>query len=158
MQKQCTRCRITKPLTDFVVRTASRDGRSAACADCLKAAKRAEYRENPTLRAAQIARAVANRRDRFEAEPGYRRAFNMWGGVKRRTRIPPWVSIADFVPICRTAELLGPDFHVDHVIPLRHPLVCGLHVPENVRVMYGELHLLRQNKDLTLDDINALTA
>lgn len=72
---------------------------------------------------------------RFEREPAYKRAFNLWNSAKRRTRIPPWVSITDFVPVCKKAVKAGPEYVVDHVIPLKHPLVCGLHVPANLRVV-----------------------
>lgn len=82
-------------------------------------------------------------------EPGYRRAYTLWGTTKKRgTKIPPWVSITDFVPICRRAEKKGPEYVLDHIIPIRHPLVCGLHVPANLRVV---LRATNQKKGNTFD-------
>lgn len=142
MQKLCSRCGLAKPISSFAQRAASKDGLAAACRECINASNRGSYRSNPVAKAQAIERTTRNRKLRFEQEPGYRRAHVLWGSTKRRTKIPPWVSINDFVSVCALADLLGEDFHVDHVIPLNHPLVCGLHVPENVRVMYGPLHLL----------------
>lgn len=136
MQKLCTRCQTTKSLNLFNRRAASTDGRTAACAACIREAKRTDYWAAPEKRANAIARAVKNKRDRFLADPAYKRAFNLWGSTKKRnTKIPPWAAIEDFVPVCKKAMRLGPDYVVDHIIPLNHPLVCGLHVANNVRAV-----------------------
>lgn len=136
MQKTCSRCRATKPLDLFNRRAASPDGRAAACAACTNGQKSVDYWGDPAKRAEHIARAVKNKRARFEADPAYKRAFNLWGSTKKRqTKIPPWSAIEDFVPVCKKALRLGPEYEVDHIIPLNHPLVCGLHVANNVRAV-----------------------
>ena len=145
MQKLCPRCEVSKPLALFTKRSASKDGYAAACAECLKASKRMSYWIDPEERAATIARAAANKQARFAADPAYKRAFNLWGSTKRRTRIPPWVSITDFLPICRKAVKAGPGYVLDHIIPLKHPLVCGLHVPSNLRVVLRAANVRKGN-------------
>ena len=44
----------------------------------------------------------------------------------------------------RTLET-GVTHHVDHEIPLQHPLVCGLHVESNLRVMTGADNMRKHN-------------
>lgn len=156
MQKTCPRCLRTLDLTNFVRRAASRDGYASACKGCLSEAKRQQYTSDEQHRNASVDRAIKAKQARFEREPEYRRAFYLWGSTKRRTKIPPWVKLADFLPVCREALLLGEGAHIDHIIPLKHPLVCGLHTPNNVRVLPAEMNLIRGGRVLTLDELNAL--
>jgi 5-methylcytosine-specific restriction endonuclease McrA len=46
----------------------------------------------------------------------------------------------------RLTKLTGERYVVDHIIPLRSDIVCGLHVPWNLRVMTQEENLKKSNK------------
>mgnify|MGYP001617069862 FL=1 len=54
---------------------------------------------------------------------------------------PMWANRFFIEEAYRLAELrtrvLGYPWHVDHIVPLRSPLVCGLHVENNLRVIPG---------------------
>ena len=45
-------------------------------------------------------------------------------------------------------------YHVDHIIPLSHPLVCGLHTEDNLRIITSEENHKKTNK--LLDEVYLL--
>lgn len=143
--KTCSRCGSAKPITDFSVRAASKDGFTAACSRCLRDAKQIAYWSDPAERKAASRRAVESKAARFAFDPAYKRAFNLWGSTAKRTKIPSWVKIVDFLPICREALARGRGWEIDHVIPINHPKVCGLHVPQNVQLLLREANSSKAN-------------
>ena len=56
-----------------------------------------------------------------------------------RYAMPFWADKSAIKEIYNEAKILtkntGVEYHVDHIIPIRHPLVCGLHVEHNLRVI-----------------------
>jgi len=53
---------------------------------------------------------------------------------------PPWVkseAIREIYHKCNELNNTYPDtgFVVHHIIPIRHPKVCGLHIPENLKIV-----------------------
>lgn len=57
---------------------------------------------------------------------------------------PAWACPATMRAIYRRARKLNQT--VDHIVPLRHPLVCGLHTHENLRVVPLSLNLKLGNR------------
>jgi ribosomal protein S4 len=45
----------------------------------------------------------------------------------------------------RLSKLFGKRFHVDHIIPLMNPTVCGLHCWHNLQVLDAQLNLNKTN-------------
>lgn len=43
-------------------------------------------------------------------------------------------------------KMLGFPWHVDHVVPLNSPLVCGLHVEHNLRVIPASENIKKHNR------------
>ncbi len=74
---------------------------------------------------------------------------------KHRQATPPWITrqqkseIRQLYQIAITmTKTTGEQYVVDHIVPLRSDMVCGLHVPWNLRVMTQEENLKKSNKVL----------
>lgn len=56
-----------------------------------------------------------------------------------RARIPPWADRKQIRAIYQVratlSRMTGVRYSVDHVVPVNHPLVCGLHVAANLEVL-----------------------
>jgi len=86
-------------------------------------------------------RAIANRWSSNNRE--YCRANLATYKARKLSATPPWVNQSDIIEIYETC----PDgHHVDHIIPLRHDLVCGLHVPWNLQHLPAYDNLTKSNR------------
>jgi 5-methylcytosine-specific restriction endonuclease McrA len=72
---------------------------------------------------------------------------------KHRQATPPWITrkqkseIRQLYQIAITmTKTTGEQYVVDHIVPLRSEVVCGLHVPWNLRVITREENLKKSNK------------
>jgi len=61
---------------------------------------------------------------------------------RQRDATPPWVSRKDLRSIY---ENRPEGYHVDHIHPLKHPLLCGLHVPWNLQYLPATDNLRKRN-------------
>lgn len=56
-----------------------------------------------------------------------------------RARIPPWADRRELRAIenerRRLSRETGERWSIDHIVPLNHPLVSGLHCPANLRLL-----------------------
>lgn len=145
----------------------------AANVDAARAADRAKYEKNKAEKLAAIRRYyeanaeaikeaarlryAANADKAKAASTAYRRSnkhkVRAWNGTRRaalRMARPKWVRHSEIAPFYAEAHRLeketGERHHVDHVIPLSHPLVCGLHVPANLRVVPAEMNMRKGNR------------
>lgn len=84
------------------------------------------------------------------ARPGLR---NTWDAERRAAELralPEWVDKAAIKAIYQAAKErtgeTGMPHHVDHIVPLKHKLVCGLHVPQNLRIIPYVDNLRKSNR------------
>lgn len=168
----CTKCGARKLLAEFPRRPSRPLGVSSHCYECVSAASRQYYARNADVcRAASQARAkrdkarVSETCRRWRAQNKeklavYFREYNKANRGKRnniRTKrratklnaTPSWAKAEAIEWFYRRAkqleQQLGTKFHVDHIVPLVHPLVCGLHCEHNLRVIPAGKNLSKGN-------------
>lgn len=99
-------------------------------------------------------------RDRQKTSP-YFKAKNCHYSSKRRASLlkatPKWLTIEHWLKIeqfyleaARLTSLTGISHHVDHIHPLQHPDLSGLHVPWNLQVIPAFMNLKKSNKLIML--------
>lgn len=126
--------------------------------DAAKAAGRRYYEKN---REAVIARAAARpaeerRRNRSEYKNkniDIVRADTSVRKRRHRDATPKWLTQEErlqmrnlYIQARKLTEIAGVRYVVDHIVPLRSEVVCGLHVPWNLRVITQEENLKKSNK------------
>jgi hypothetical protein len=94
--------------------------------------ERARLRANPEIGRQKTARWAKNNKPRVLASNARREAI-------RKLATPAWADkkmIRNFYKEARRlTEKTGIQHHVDHIVPLISPVVCGLHVEHNLQVM-----------------------
>lgn len=96
--------------------------------EAVRSASRTWDQKNPHLVAAKTAR---RRAAKLQATP-------LWANLDK---------IAAFYKEAqRLTRITGIPYQVDHIIPLRSPVVCGLHVETNLQVIPASLNASKKNK------------
>ena len=67
----------------------------------------------------------------------------------RKFATPNWANKETIKQIYAQAKQLSGQsttkYHVDHIIPIKHPLVCGLHVENNLRIISAKENSEKSN-------------
>lgn len=157
MSKVCKLCGEDKPKDAFRI-NARKSGLRKECKVC-EYAKNKEYRQKhkerlrqydldratPERRAATIAWQHNNRdklreytRARYAADKGVICARVSARMKRMKQATPRWLpeGACDFAYVVAKSfsKSFEEPYEVDHIVPLIHPKVCGLHVPWNLRV------------------------
>lgn len=89
-------------------------------------------------------------RKRYKKKADHIKAISKTRQRRVRLATPPWVKtkeIAGFYKMAqRVSECTGIPHVVDHIIPIKHKLLCGLNVPTNLRVIPAIINSRKQNK------------
>jgi hypothetical protein len=123
-----------------------------------KAAAKKYYEKNREL---VIARAAARpnhqkmiyRNNHKTKNPEIYKALNSVRKRRHREATPPWVTPEQklsmrklYLMAMQLTKTTGDRYVVDHIVPLLSEVVCGLHVPWNLRVITQAENLQKSNK------------
>lgn len=81
--------------------------------------------------------------------PGKTLALTRKYQISKINACPPWINLSEIEKIYDEAAKIrknGIDVHVDHIIPLRGKMVCGLHVPWNLRIIPAKDNMKKNAK------------
>jgi len=159
--KTCSCCRLDKPLEEFNKESSRKDGHQRYCRTCVKerAAKRySEKREELLAQSRewhlQNRESVLDRkRTNYAKNQAKERSRSLaWKNANlgqanqtariatiQRDAIPVWADMEAMKAIYQAAAELsratGARYHVDHIVPIRNEIVCGLHCEANLQVL-----------------------
>ena len=127
--KKCSVCYLTKPAQDFQVRTESKDGRTAACRECLRIRDASRFQKEREKRNAW--------RRKYAKEHGYEtvKAVNKrWlrsNALKRAAHIIAGNAMRDGLLLKGVCEICGSNrvhaHHDDYLQPLKVRWLCPKH-------------------------------
>lgn len=78
------------------------------------------------------------------------REYAFLRGRRQRRSTPSWANRAAMAAIYREARELtktaGVEHHVDHIVPLQSPFVCGLHCETNMQILEASANISKLNR------------
>jgi len=154
--KQCKKCLDVKPLEEFYKLAHGHKGVFGQCIVChnarakeLRVLKGKEHfakiakkylDKSPEARKKARARTQKWRKNNL-AYDAFRTSMRRQA-VKQAT--PEWANFDEIQMIYEKANYFG--FEVDHVVPIRSNLVCGLNVPANMQLLHKSLNSSKGNR------------
>ena len=166
--KKCTKCGIEKSIDEFEKLKIRPTGRGSRCKLCAnKQARDYYYRNHEHLKKLKVA-ATRRRLIKFgktiEWRKAHNDAHNRWRkrhpveanfhsqehAIKKLKAQPAWANeffIKEIYKLARMrTKIMGFKWHVDHIVPLRHSLVCGLHWERNLQVIPACSNIRKGNR------------
>lgn len=156
--RQCSKCGRLLSFNFFTKRNGEKLGIGYECKDCEKVYREENityqikykllnreatrewmqkyYIDNKSTILSRMETYYQNNKKDFFARAAKRRASKLQA-------TPKWADLGVIKEIYRTCP---EGYHVDHVIPLQHPLVCGLHCEFNLQHLSAHENLSKGNK------------
>jgi hypothetical protein len=174
--KTCSKCKTAKPLNEFGRDKKMKDGVRYCCKQCNNAASVEWAKQHPDRKKeARIKYVVTHPEANAASKAVYRKKNkekialqnsqyrkvnpekNTFYGAAYRSKkaqaTPCWLNqeqlqeIKDFYKMAKELETVFPwKQHVDHIVPIKHSKVCGLHVPWNLQILSVTANLEKGNK------------
>lgn len=144
--KKCTKCNIEQELSCFAKQKGTKTGHHPQCKTCRSAYDKSRY--CPDIRKAEYLA-------QHEQEKQYRRTYyhnhkDAYYSRKAKRRalelqaVPRWADLTQIKTIYDKATTYG--FEVDHIVPLKSDLVCGLHCWANLQLLDPAINRSKGNR------------
>src|SRR3990167_8912755 len=149
-EKSCPKCKKVKLRSEFYVASREASGLQCWCKECQKIAGQNLVKKNPERqmdRTRRWRKANTEKHNAYGAKnrklyPAFHAARSMRQRAIKLRAIPSWANqffIDEIYDLAarRSAIKCGgiKKWDVDHIVPLKSPLICGLHVHNNLRVI-----------------------
>lgn len=133
--KQCSKCKVTKELTQFSKRNDRPCGYKAKCKNCVGSELKSWRLDNKDKHCKSNAKWKKKNPIQVAVMNAARRAAKLkatpnWLTKDHLKLIEMQYGLAHYM-----TEVTGMEWQVDHIIPLQGKNVSGLHVPWNLRVI-----------------------
>lgn len=167
--KHCNKCGTLKPVSEFHKNARRYDGLQSQCKPCLNAHKksdnakrteRAYYVRNKEAIRSRASAYKKNNRElhNIQARAAFKRTGNTAKALARlrayqarkRKALPGWAdlcAIERIYSICAALRWLTKQpWEVDHIVPLKSDVVCGLHVEANLQILSKADNAAKSNR------------
>ncbi len=84
----------------------------------------------------------------LEAHPGMMASYSKARKARKRKAVPLWADkdkIHSLYILSKAYRNVGVDCEVDHIVPLKSSIVCGLHVEHNLQLLPRKINRYKSN-------------
>ena len=142
--KKCSRCGVIKHISGFYVRRRKDRPSISASSRCKECSRETELIRRKNSEKRYYPRRKEVNRNWCQRNPGKVAAKEIRRKRSVAQAIPSWANIAEINAIYKTARLNG--LTVDHIVPIKSPVVCGLHCESNLRLLSKSENSSKGNK------------
>ena len=156
MTKPCSTCNVDQPFTSYHKKAGNKvDGHTNVCKTCCKAYNAKWRGENVEKLREDKAQEYIDNADRYKARAAQWKQDNRGkataNNAKRRAgRASATTNHEDNSGMYKLArrlhDLTGSELQVDHIEPLVHPDICGLHNGYNFQLLATNLNTKKSNR------------
>ena len=159
--KLCNKCNTVKPFTGFYKNKSKKDGYASLCSECNKVLS-SSWKEqhsvenrsyNTQWQQQNKEKTLHNHKKWRQNNPNKVSSYTALRRAAKLQATPKWLTASHKLHMeCKysLAAMLSKhtaeQHHVDHIVPLKGKMVCGLHVPWNLRVIPAQENLRKSNK------------